>query len=150
MISNNDILRRIRYAFSLEDDQMIKIFSFGNRTTDRAEVSNWLKKDIDDDYKDIIDKDLAAFLNGFITYKRGAKDGPKPVAESRLNNNLIFRKLKIALALKDVDVVSLMAKQGQDISRHEVNAFLRNPKQRQYRVLQDQILRNFIYALQKM
>jgi uncharacterized protein YehS (DUF1456 family) len=149
-MTNNDILRRLRYAFDLSDDQMIKLFDFADYTASRATISNWLKKDSDEDFVVLNDEQLAIFLNGFIISQRGKKDGKVPVPEKRLNNNVILRKLKIALSYTDEDIVATLAKMDLKMSKHEVNAFFRNYKQEQYRQCQDQVLRKFIYGLQKI
>jgi uncharacterized protein YehS (DUF1456 family) len=148
-MENNTILRRIRYIFDYGDDKMIKIFSLGGRDTDRAEVSDWLKSEKDDAFKPIFDKDLAHFLNGFISEKRGVKEGAEPaIAEKSLNNNLILRKLKIALAAKDTDMVAILKKADFNIGKSELNAFFRKPGQEKYRKCHDQILRNFLIGMQ--
>lgn len=72
-MNNNDVLRRIRYTFDLNDRKMIELFSKGEKEVTRAEISDWLKKDDDENFKEISDKDLAIFLNGFIIEKRGEK-----------------------------------------------------------------------------
>lgn len=149
-MTNNDILRRLRYAFDLSDDQMIKLFDFADYTASRVTISNWLKKDSDEDFVVLNDEQLAIFLNGFIISQRGKKDGEVPVPEKRLNNNVILRKLKIALSYTDEDIVATLAKMDLKMSKHEVNAFFRNYKQEQYRQCQDQVLRKFIYGLQKI
>lgn len=147
-MDNNDILRRIRYTFHFSDAQMIEVFALAEHQVTRGEVSSWLKKDGDPGYHSMQDKELAIFLNGFINLRRGKKEGPQMAPEERLNNNLILRKLKIALAMKDTDVLRVLQKAGRRISKHELSAFFRNPSQSQYRPLQDQILRNFLYGLQ--
>jgi uncharacterized protein YehS (DUF1456 family) len=91
---------------------------------------------------------LAMFLNGFIKDRRGKKEGSQPEPEKSLSNNLILRKLKIALNLKDEDILSLLTLAGREVSKHEISAFFRHPEQNQYRVCKDQILRNFIQGLQ--
>jgi uncharacterized protein YehS (DUF1456 family) len=93
--------------------------------------------------------DLSIFLNGLIIEKRGKKEGPQPLPETKLNNNIIFRKLKIALNLKDVDVLDILSLVDLRISKHELSAFFRKPNQSQYRLCKDQILRNFLHGLQK-
>ena len=148
-MDNNLILKKLRYAFNLEDDQMIALFEKGNLEVTRADVCDWLKKEEHPDYKTINDKILATFLNGFIIDKRGKKDGVQPPNEKKLNNNLIFRKLKIALALRDTDIVDLFGLVDLDVSKHEINALFRNPSQKQYRECKDQFLRNFIFGLER-
>lgn len=147
-MTNNDILRRLRYTFEFNDDKMMKLFALGGTEVTRAEISEWLKKDDDPDFKTLYDVYFATFLNGFIIDKRGKKEGPDPIPEKRLNNNIIFRKLKIALNLKDEDIIEILMLADMRVGKHEISAFFRNPSQKQYRPCKDQILRNFIQGLQ--
>jgi len=147
-MNNNDILRRLRYTFNFNDDTMIELFFLANQQVTRAEISNWLKKDDDPDFQELYDKEFAVFLNGFIIDKRGKKDGQIPLPEKSLNNNTIFRKLKIALNLQDDDILDILKLADMQFSKHELSAFFRNPSQSQYRQCKDQVLRNFIHGLQ--
>lgn len=147
-MKNNDILRRLRYTFDFGDHDMIKLFSSGGHETTRAEVSNWLKKEEDEDFQELYDKELAAFLNGFINKKRGKREGPQPSPEKSLNNNTILRKLKIALNLKDHDILELLELADFPFGKHELSALFRKPTQSQYRPCKDQVLRNFLKGLQ--
>ena len=148
MVNSNDIIRRIRYTFGLSDSKMIEIFKLAGHEVTRSQVSDWLKKDDDPAFSALDDNQLAIFLNGFIVEKRGIKEGSQPVAERRLNNNIVLRKLKIALNLKDEDILEILGQVEVHISRHELSAFFRKPDQPQYRPCQDQILRNFLHGMQ--
>ena len=147
-MTNNDILRRIRYIFDFSDKKMISIFEQADCKVSREQISDWLKKDDDPAYKACNDTQLATFLNGLINDKRGKKDGPQPEPEKKLNNNIIFRKLKIALNLKEEDTLAILALANLKISKHELSAFFRRPDHKHYRLCKDQILRNFISGLQ--
>ena len=147
-MNNNDILRRLRYAFDFSDEQMMELFELGNYPATRAEVSDWLKKDQDPNQQKLNDKFLAHFLNGLITKNRGKREGPPPPTEEKLNNNLIFRKLKIALNFRDDDIIAAMKLADFAVSKHEISALFRKPTQKQYRECKDQFLRNFVYGLQ--
>lgn len=147
-MQNNDILRRLRYTFQLTDTNMMEIFALGGCTANRETISNWLKKDDDPDFASIYDIDLASFLNGFIILKRGKKEDDVPKPEKSLNNNVILRKLKIALNLKDEDILNLLSLADFKFSRHELSALFRKPDQEQYRICKDQVLRNFLMGLQ--
>jgi uncharacterized protein YehS (DUF1456 family) len=94
------------------------------------------------------DNQLAAFLNGLINLKRGKREGSQPPIEQRIDNNLILKKIKIALELKTEEIVDLFKLTDLQVGKHEITAFLRNPKQPQYRPFMDQFLRNFLLALQ--
>ncbi|MBE9559469.1 MAG: DUF1456 family protein [Proteobacteria bacterium] len=147
-MTNNDILRRIRYVFDFNDTKMITIFGLADYEVTREQISDWLKKDDDPGYKSCSDTQLAIFLNGLINHKRGKKDGPQPTPEKKLNNNIIFRKLKIALNLKEEETLALLKLADLSISKHELSAFFRREDHKHYRVCKDQILRNFIKGMQ--
>ena len=147
-MTNNDILRRIRYIFDFSDSKMIAIFGLADHQVTRGQISDWLKKEDDPAYQKCRDTQLAIFLNGLINDKRGKKEGPQPEPEKRLTNNIIFRKLKIALNLKAEDILEIMDLADLRISKHELSAFFRKPDNKHYRGCKDQILRKFLKGLQ--
>ena len=146
-MTNNDCLRRIRYILDFNDSKMIAIFGLADVTTDRKEVSAWLKQDDDTDFEECSDASFAAFLNGMIIALRGEKEGELPRVENKLNNNMVFMKLKIALSLKADEILKILESAGQEISKHELSAFFRRPDHKHYRECKDQILRNFLNGL---
>jgi uncharacterized protein YehS (DUF1456 family) len=127
---------------------MIALFGLANLHVTRGQVSDWLKKDDDPGYRKCGDRELAVFLNGFINDKRGKKEGPQPEPEQQLTNNIIFRKLRIALNLKAEDVLEIMSLAGFRISKHELSAFFRRSNHRHFKACKDQILRNFLKGIQ--
>lgn len=147
-LTNNDILRRIRYAFDFNDYKMITLFDLGGESVTREQISAWLKRDDDPAFQECIDTELAIFLNGLISDRRGKKDGPLPEPERRLTNNVILRKLRIALNLRDEGVLDLLKLAGFHISKHELSAFFRKPGHKHFRQCQDQVLRNFLKGMQ--
>ncbi len=148
-MTNNDIMRRLRYIFDFSDSKMIELFASADLEVSRSQISDWLKKEDDPTFLSLNDPEMAIFLNGLINDKRGKKEGAPPIAEKRLNNNIVFRKLKIALNLKDEDIIEIMKLAEFQISKHELSAIFRHPSQKQYRACNDQFLRNFLVGLQK-
>jgi uncharacterized protein YehS (DUF1456 family) len=146
-MTNNDVLRRLRFVFDIEDARMISIFGAANREVTRAEVSDWLKRDDDPSFAACPDEVLATFLNGFINEQRGKQPGPPREPEQRLTNNMILTKLKIALALQADDMIAILASVDFPVSKHELTALSRKPGHKHYRVCQDQLLRNFLQGL---
>jgi len=147
-VTNNDILRRIRYSFDFSDSRMIAIFAKADCQVTREQVSAWLKKDDDPAFVKCSDAQLAIFLNGLIIDRRGKKEGVQPEPEQRLTNNIVFRKLKIGLDLKAEDVLEILELGGMRISKHELSALFRKPGHKHYRECNDQILRNFLNGMQ--
>lgn len=147
-MTNNGVLRRIRYLFNFNDAQMIAVFKLAEHDVSREDVCEWLKKEEDPDLIEITDEELAIFLNGLIIKERGRKEGPLPKPEKELSNNMILRKMKIALKLKTDDIIDLFRSIDKKISKHELSAFFRNPNNKSYEPCGNQYLRNFFHALQ--
>ena len=127
---------------------MIAVFAQAELEVTRSQVSDWLKKDEDPEQQLCDDKTLAYYLNGLISEMRGKKEGAQPEPEDRLNNNIIFNKLKIALNLKAEDILRILALVDITISKHELSAFFRKKGHKHYRECQEQILRNFLHGIQ--
>ncbi|MCP1304949.1 DUF1456 family protein [Halomonas sp. R1t8] len=148
-MTNNDIFRRIRYTFDLKDNTIVDIFALAEVPVTQPQVTAWLKKDEDDAFVTMKNRELAAFLNGFISFKRGKREGPQPAPESQLNNNMVFQKLRIALNMKAEDILKVFDQMGLPLSPHELSAFFRKPSHKNYRECKDQMLRNFLMGIQR-
>jgi uncharacterized protein YehS (DUF1456 family) len=147
-MTRNDILRRIRYTFDFSDSKMISIFALADHKVTRTEISDWLKREEDTAYRTFYDDELAVFLNGLIIEMRGKKDGPLPAPEKKLSNNVILKKLQIALNLRAEELLEILELADLKVSKYELSAFFRKPEHKHYRPLRDQILRNFLNGMQ--
>ena len=143
------MLRRLRYTFNYNDKQMIALFSSAGLNVTREQVSQWLKKDNDEDFLNCQDVELAVFLNGFINEKRGKKEGAPAVPEKRLTNNIVLTKLKIALNLKAEELIDLLNTVDFRLNKPELSAFSRKVDHQHYRECKDQVLRNLLQAIDK-
>ena len=148
-MNNNDILRRIRYCFDFSDSEMVEIFALANHKVDRDQICNWLKKEDDPEFLPCRDSELAIFLNGLIIEKRGKKEGPEPEPDQVLTNNVVLKKLKIALDLRAEDMLDILALSDMSISKHELSALFRKPGHKHYRECKEQLLRNFLTGVQE-
>jgi uncharacterized protein YehS (DUF1456 family) len=147
-LTNNDILRRVRYTFDLQGSVMADIFSLADLNVTNEQVISWLKKEEDESFVELSDTELAIFLNGFINYKRGKREGEQPEPEEKLSNNIVFQKLRIALNLKAEDILKILELADFRLSKHELSAFFRKPENKHYRECKNQVLRNFLLGLQ--
>ena len=64
-----------------------------------------------------------------------------------LTNNDIFKKLLVALELRDDAIVKILKLVEYDISKTELSAIFRNEDHPNYKVCGDQLLRNFLNGL---
>lgn len=147
-MTNNDILRRVRYAFDFNDSTMVAIFAEADFKVTEEQVIAWLKKEDEELFVKMTDTELACFLNGLINTKRGKREGEQPQPEDRLDNNMIFQKLRIALNLKAEDILEILQLADFNLSKHELSAFFRKTGNKHYRECNDQVLRNFLQGVQ--
>lgn len=147
---HNDILRRLRYALDLSDAQMIRLFALSDLEVDAAQLAALLARETDPGFVACSDRHLTAFLDGLVIDRRGPRD---PAAPSRpkgvtvLDNNLILKKLRIALELQERDMLAVLKLGGMDVSASELGALFRNEQHKHYRPCGDQLLRNFLKGL---
>lgn len=167
-MDNNDILIRLRYALDIRDADMQKIFKLGGAEFTQEEVKKLLTKssetspsdpDISDNPKEAAENlkcrnsTLEAFLNGFIILKRGAQepksDLPEPPKQTTSDNpnNMLLKKLKIALSLTSEDMLDLFQKAGLSVTKGELSALLRKEGHKNYKECGDKFARNFLKGL---
>ena len=147
-MTNNDILRRLRHALDINDTKMAEIIGKTGEEASRSQVSRWLKREDEKDYKTISDATLCRFFDGLIIEKRGARpDGTVPEPLDVLTNNEILKKLRIALEMRDEDVTAAFEKADFVVSKAELGSFFRKEGHRHYRLCPEQVLRKFIQGL---
>ncbi len=64
-----------------------------------------------------------------------------------LTNNDIIKKLRVALKMRDDDIIEVLKLVDYEISKSELGAFFRSEDHPKFMPLQDQILRNFLNGL---
>ena len=154
IMNNNDILRRLRFAFDLSNKNAVSLFSLDPSSTVEMTQPAFLKrlaKDDDDDFMECSDAELAAFLDGLIVSKRGLRDpAPTPVAKAddfRISKNDMLKKLRIAMSFREQEMLKTLEQGGTNMSKSELGALFRNPSHKHYRACGNQVLRNFIKGL---
>ncbi|MEH7076514.1 DUF1456 family protein [Neobacillus drentensis] len=158
-MENNDILIRLRYALEIKNKEMAEIFKLGGVEVTVPEVIQILTKtDEEAEYDDQIkcnNSMLDSFLNGFIIFKRGKQepkpgqaDLPEPTLKKTANvNNLLLKKVKIALALTTEDMLEIFEKAGITVTKGELGALLRKEGHKNYKECGDKFARNFLKGL---
>jgi uncharacterized protein YehS (DUF1456 family) len=149
-MGNNDILRRIRDALTIDDATMIQIFKQSGREVGQSTISALLKTEDEDDYIPCSDPILGFFLDGLIIYKRGRQDGtPAPAAKpaATLTKNAIVKKMRIVLDLKEDDMASILKAARIEITRNDLSALFRKEGNKHYKECSDQIFKGFLEGL---
>lgn len=162
-MNNNDILIRLRYALDIKDTDMVEIFALGGFNTTKEELQKMLTKlkstepETDEfgenKYLEKCDNNvLDSFLDGFIIFKRGRQDSKSGASQKQhLNdrsvNNILFKKVKIALSLTSEDILDILDDVEVNLSKSELSAVLRKEGHRNYKECGDRYARNFLKGL---
>jgi len=149
-MNNNDILRRLRYALDISNPTMIEIFKLSGCSIEQPTLIKLLKKEEEEDFISCSNPLLSLFLDGLIVQKRGRRESDAeqpPQPDASLNNNAILKKLRIALDLKEDDMLAVMKLAGIIISKSELSALFRNKGHKHFKECGDQFLRNFLNGL---
>lgn len=146
----NDVLRRLRYALSIDNSATISICKLMDYELDEAYLLGMMKREEEAGFMPCRDKTLGIFLDGLIIKNRGKKEGFTPVylkAGQRLNNNDVLRKVKIAMNFQQDDMMAILRSADFPVSKGELTALFRKSDHRSYRECGDQLLRNFLQGL---
>jgi uncharacterized protein YehS (DUF1456 family) len=73
MLTNNDILKKIRVALSLKNEDIIEILALENFTITKGALGDMFRADDHPNYVEAGDQILRNFLDGLVTYKRGPR-----------------------------------------------------------------------------
>lgn len=77
MLSNNDILKKLRVALSLKNDDIIEILKLVDFEMSKGALGDLFRNEDHPGYVEAGDQVLRNFLNGLIIYKRGRLPDPK-------------------------------------------------------------------------
>jgi uncharacterized protein YehS (DUF1456 family) len=147
-MNNNDILRRLRYALSFTDAQMAKTIAHIDAELKPVQVGRWLRREDHDDFQALSDAGLCRFLDGLIIEKRGPRpDGSIPEPLEFISNNEVLKKLRIALSLRDDDMMAVFKHAEFVVTKAELGSFFRKEGQRNFSKCPEQVLRKFIQGL---
>ena len=78
MMSNNDILKKLRVALQLRDDQIVEILQLVNFKVSKAEIGALFRNEDHPNFKPCGDQILRNFLNGLVIHLRGPQENKKP------------------------------------------------------------------------
>ena len=147
---HNDILRSVRYLLDLGDQKVVDIVKLADPSfkLEKDDVQPLLRKEDEEGFVACSDAVLARFLDGLIVFRRGRDDSapPRPI-ETRVGNNLVLKKLRVAFELKDHDLQQIFSDADFAVSRPELSALFRQPGHKNYRACGDQLLRAFLKGL---
>ncbi len=149
-MTNNYILTSIMNSLKLTKVDVLKSYKLVDKKIAQEDVDDILREASDEKFILLSDEGFELFLNGFIAYKRGPSDKKAKKQKIYFSNNIILKKLKIALDLKDEDIIEIFANDGLEITKSQLTAYFRRDGHINYRKCSDSLLKRFIKGCEKI
>ena len=149
---NNDIMIRLRYALNITDLKLVEQFELAGMPLSAEELRPLFLKEDEEGFRECDGPTLGAFLEGLVISRRGRKEGApaaKPAWVSQPSNNDVLKAVRVALQLREEDIIAILRSVDVDASKSEINALFRRKDQDNFRLCGDQFLRNFLAGLTK-
>jgi uncharacterized protein YehS (DUF1456 family) len=144
----NDTLHRIQIALHLSGEEMIAIYALEEHPITPERIEAITARLGTPEAQECTYEELGVFLDGLIRLKRGTiTNPPPPDAEIVLDNNLILKKLRIALSLKDPEILIVFGLAEREISISQIKDLFRNPAHLKYRPCPDAVLNDFLIGV---
>ncbi len=158
-MNNRIIIIRTRNALALSHEDMLEIYKLGG-----IELNDVMSELIDSDGDSLSTKHLKCdnetlenYLNGLILFKRGRQE-PKPgqpekqpflIKSAKDVNNVVLKKLKVALSLTSEDMIELYNSVGVRMTKGDLTPLFRKQGHKHYKLCTDFHLTKFIEAVLK-
>ena len=89
-MTNNDILKKLRVALKLRDDEIVAILALVDFRISKSELGAFFRKEDHPKYVECGDQILRNFLNGLVIHLRGPMPDKKPKDQKESNSKKEF------------------------------------------------------------
>ena len=148
VISTNEILYRIQKALNLTTEDMIEAYNLEDYKMEASHLKSLLKRRQEDGFMLCSYEELGIFLDGLVTLKRGPS--PKKTSNDEiveLTNNLILKKLRIALELKEAETEIIFSLAEVELSKQQLASLFRKEGHKNFKECSDELLMAFLEGL---
>ena len=148
VVSTNEILYRIQKALKLSTEEMLKTYKLEDYKMDATHLDALLKRRLDKGFEPCSYEELGIFLDGLITLKRGPSPKKSTDTEAvELTNNLILKKLRIALELKEAQTEIIFGLAEVELSKQHLASLFRKETHKNFKPCSDELLMAFLEGL---
>ncbi len=142
----SEVIKSIKDALSLNRAQMLHIYELEEFPMSKERLDNILKNSSKKSSINATYEELGIFLDGLIQFKRGT---PKKELEDDvvLDNNLILKKLRVALNLKEHELMMIFELVDFDISKSTLKDIFRSPNHPKFKECSNTTLKAFLDGL---
>jgi len=137
----------------LSNEEMLKAYELEAYTMTPEHLEAIMKRRHAEDFEPCSYEELGVFLDGLITLKRDPSPKKKsetdPFEEEAvpLTNNLILKKLRIALELKEPEMEIIFGLADVELSKQELKSLFRKEDHKNFKACSDALLMAFVEGL---
>jgi len=147
-MQTNEILHRVATALSLDITTIQEIYTLASYPIETQRVQSILKLPAESGSQLCSYEELGIFLDGLILLKRG----PSPRKQNdeatvALTNNLILKKLRIALNLKEIETEMIFGLADVELSKQQLSSLFRKEGHKNFAECSDALLLAFLEGL---
>ena len=144
----NDILFKLKTALSIDNESLIKAYALAEYEMKEERLNSILKRRQDKGYEDATYEELGVFLDGLVLLKRGPSDKVANDDEVvALTNNLILKKVRVAMELKEPELVILFALAEVSLTKRQIGSLFRKEGSKNFKECSDELLIKFLEGL---
>ena len=149
MILNiNEIFYRIQKALNLTAKEILEIYILEKYPMELSHVEALLARKQDKNFISCSYEELGIFLDGLITLKRGKSSDKKSDEKAvALTNNLILKKLRIALELKEAETEIIFGLAEIELTKQQLASLFRKESHKNFKKCSDELLMAFLEGL---
>ena len=146
-MKTNDILFKIQKALNLSQGEMLEAYKLAKYKMDATHLDSLLKRRQDDGSKLCSYEELGIFLDGLVILKRGPSPKKHNDDVVELTNNLILKKLRIAMELKEAETEIIFSLGEVELSKQQLASLFRKEGHKNFKECSDGLLMAFLDGL---
>ena len=142
----SEIIQGIKEALNLNRAQIMHIYQLEDFAIDKDRLDSILKNSSKKGSVNATYEELGIFLDGLVQYKRGSSKKGRD-EEVVLDNNLILKKLRAALNLKELELTMIFELAEHTISKSATKDMFRSPSHPKLKECSNSTLKAFLAGL---
>ena len=146
----SEIIKQIKDALNLNRAQILHLYELEDFYMSKERLDSILKNPSKKGAKSATYEELGVFLDGLISLKRGkSKKNKNDNEEIVLDNNLILKKLRVALNLKEYEIALIFELADFKISNSAIKDLFRNQNHPKFKECDNKTLKAFLEGLEE-
>jgi len=149
LINTNEVMYKLQQALSLSLEEIIEAYKLEEYDMDLSHLQRLLTRRQEKDFMLCSYEELGVFLDGLIALKRGKTPKKASSQEVELSTNLILKKLRIALELKEAETEIIFGLGEVEFTKQQLASLFRKEGHKNFKPCSQELLMAFIEGLEE-